>query len=271
MRPHGRARISPTKPQAQAVCDRCYRRLSHSDLSWQFEFAGPQLQNLRILVCRECLDKPQEGLRTLILPPDPVPIENPRPENFVSDDNPISPLGFDVTGMYNAANTGANTGNMTGGGGLDAPFWGADAKPSWMSALGPGSAGNIIKNFSYGPGPTTPSSLSTGTLSYSIQQVVLTSPSNALFGGGGGKAGPCVLSLNGSSNGSIWTTIASANVQGVNAEVITLYSSNFTGSAGPWPYVEAVLTPTLSSLPTAISKFDIYVTGSTGAGELGGA
>lgn len=41
-----------------------------------------QLQNLRILVCDICLDKPQTQLRTIILPPDPVALFNTRPELY---------------------------------------------------------------------------------------------------------------------------------------------------------------------------------------------
>lgn len=39
--------------------------------------------NKRILVCPTCLDKPQEQLRAIIVPSDPVPIANPRVEYFV--------------------------------------------------------------------------------------------------------------------------------------------------------------------------------------------
>jgi len=41
------------------------------------------LINKRILVCPTCLDKPQEQLRAIIVPSDPVPIANPRVEYFV--------------------------------------------------------------------------------------------------------------------------------------------------------------------------------------------
>lgn len=41
-----------------------------------------QLQNLRILVCDECLDVPAIQLKTIILPPDPLPVLNPRPEAY---------------------------------------------------------------------------------------------------------------------------------------------------------------------------------------------
>jgi hypothetical protein len=55
-------------------------------LSWQFEFSGPRLQNLRLLVCRKCLDIPQPQLQPRIIPPDPIPIRNPRPEYFAIDE-----------------------------------------------------------------------------------------------------------------------------------------------------------------------------------------
>lgn len=78
----GRARISARKPEAAGVCDRCGFVYSHSDLSWQFDYAGTGLINKRILVCRPCLDTPQNQLRSIALPADPVPIANPRIMNY---------------------------------------------------------------------------------------------------------------------------------------------------------------------------------------------
>lgn len=43
--------------------------------------------NLRKLVCKRCLDIPNEQLRPRILSADPVPVANPRPENYITDDN----------------------------------------------------------------------------------------------------------------------------------------------------------------------------------------
>ena len=57
---------------------------NHDQLQWQFDYRGPNLQNLRILVCPSCLDVPQQQLRTILIPPDPIPIENPRPGEFGS-------------------------------------------------------------------------------------------------------------------------------------------------------------------------------------------
>lgn len=79
---HGRARVSTTNPQAFAVCDRCCRWWNRTDLTWQFDWAGAKLINKRILVCRTCLDVPQEQLRAIAIPPDPIPIRNPRPDLY---------------------------------------------------------------------------------------------------------------------------------------------------------------------------------------------
>jgi len=80
--PSGQARVSARSPQALACCDMCQRQFNLIDLQWQFQWAGTKLQNLRRLVCRPCLDVPQEQLRTIIIPADPVPVFNPRPQRY---------------------------------------------------------------------------------------------------------------------------------------------------------------------------------------------
>lgn len=83
---HGHARVDPSAPVSFAVCDRCGWWWNITDLRWQFEWAGPNLQNLRLLVCEKCLDVPQPQLKPRIIPPDPTPTLNARPENFLVDD-----------------------------------------------------------------------------------------------------------------------------------------------------------------------------------------
>lgn len=80
----GRARTSPSNPQAFAVCDRCSLWYNRVDLNFQFEWRGATLQNIQVLVCRPCYDRPQENVRSIVLPADPVPIENPRIEYFLN-------------------------------------------------------------------------------------------------------------------------------------------------------------------------------------------
>src|SRR4029077_5841619 len=81
----GRAKTSSTNPEAHAICDRCGFRYNFNSLQWQFDWRGPTLQNLRILVCDICLDTPQDQLRAITLPADPVPIINARPELYPQD------------------------------------------------------------------------------------------------------------------------------------------------------------------------------------------
>lgn len=78
----GRARTSATNPQAHAICDRCGFRYNRVDLNWQYDWRGASLQNIRILVCNTCMDTPQEQLRAIVVPADPVPIDQPRTQDF---------------------------------------------------------------------------------------------------------------------------------------------------------------------------------------------
>lgn len=100
----GRAKVSSTNPRAFGICDRCGFLYNHDDLQWQFDWAGASLINKRILVCETCLDVPQEQLRAIVLPADPVPIVNPRVESYAQDEtNYISSTNEDtvdpVTGI----------------------------------------------------------------------------------------------------------------------------------------------------------------------------
>jgi len=82
----GRARLSGG---AYAICDRCGCGYNHADLSWQMDYAGVSLINKRILVCQRCLDVPQNQLRAIVIPADPVPISNPRVPDFVAASSDI--------------------------------------------------------------------------------------------------------------------------------------------------------------------------------------
>ena len=79
----GRARTSSSNPQAHAICDRCGFRYNWVDLRWQYDWRGASLRNIRVLVCDECYDTPQEQLRAIVVPADPTPIVNARVQDFV--------------------------------------------------------------------------------------------------------------------------------------------------------------------------------------------
>lgn len=80
----GRARVNPTAPEAAGQCDRCGFLYSFRDLAWQMDWRGSSLQNLRVLVCPNCLDTPQEQLRAIIVPADPMPIINARVPDYAN-------------------------------------------------------------------------------------------------------------------------------------------------------------------------------------------
>lgn len=85
----GRARTSASSPNAHAICDRCGFRYNFTDLQWQYDWRGASIMNIRVLVCRTCLDTPQEQLRAIVVPADPTPIINARVQDFslASDDS----------------------------------------------------------------------------------------------------------------------------------------------------------------------------------------
>lgn len=82
MRPHGRAKVGTRSPQAFAICDNCGFLYNHNELRWQLQWSGNKLVNLRQLVCRRCNDIPQTQLRAIVLPADPMPVLNPRVNNW---------------------------------------------------------------------------------------------------------------------------------------------------------------------------------------------
>lgn len=91
MRPHPRrARTDPRDPRAWASSDRNGMVGNHKDMVWQYDWAGTELINKRILIHRDEYDIPQRQLGTIVLPPDPIPIPNARPEQYLIDEVPVS-------------------------------------------------------------------------------------------------------------------------------------------------------------------------------------
>lgn len=111
----GRARASSRNPRAFAVCDRCGMWYNHPDLRWQFDWAGASLINKRLLVCTPCYDVPQQQLRAIVIPADPVPIVQPRLEYYANDETDWTTVGSGttdpVTGLPIPPTTVLNTQN----------------------------------------------------------------------------------------------------------------------------------------------------------------
>lgn len=79
---HGRARVSPRQPRAFAVCDYCGEWWQRVQLINQYEWYGDVLQDTGFRACPRCVSLPQPQLKPVILPPDPVPIVDPRIEVY---------------------------------------------------------------------------------------------------------------------------------------------------------------------------------------------
>ena len=221
----GRAAVSQTRPEAHGICDRCQFRFLHRDLSWQMQWRGTQLQNIRLLVCDSCKDKPNEQLRTIVLPPDPIPIMNARPENYMNADNPMSAIG--VSANFQQPTYGSRIGNLIGGGGINAAFDGNAYKPSWMCAR------NSISNSSYnnyvginwsGINTTVlnlPPDMGPPIIRHSLTSFTITAPNDRSFVGTTSvgyvvQSSPVDIPVYGA-----WTTVSSGTTAGTAGEEIS--------------------------------------------------
>jgi len=80
---HGHARVNRDAPEAFGICDRCGQQYNLVDLKFQYDWRGQKLQNLNLRVCKRCYDVPFEHYRPIIVPPDPLPKRQPRPDQYL--------------------------------------------------------------------------------------------------------------------------------------------------------------------------------------------
>src|SRR5271166_5678414 len=86
-RPHPkRTTLNIDQPDPWGTCDRSGFIGDHSRMKFQFQWAGSALINTGILVHPDQYDVPSDFLRTLIIPPDPDPLFNARPEPYTIDE-----------------------------------------------------------------------------------------------------------------------------------------------------------------------------------------
>ena len=88
------ARVSRRSPSAWAICDFCYDQVNRVDLSPDRQYMGTEVRPTGFLVCRRCLDRPQPQQKAILLPPDPLPVDNPR-----VDIAPNGNQGFTLYGL----------------------------------------------------------------------------------------------------------------------------------------------------------------------------
>lgn len=200
MRPHGKAKVDRSNPRAWAVCDDCGFLYNRKDLAWQFQWAGAKTQNTNFLKCPKCLDELQEQLRVIVLPADPVPIANPRPEQYVAANNPITSLG-------------GNIGTMTQAAGLKAAFDSNTNKPMFLSAAQYKSInGDNTVGKSWG------SNLTPNNQGITASAFKVWAPNDAKFFGGGSTT----YNFQGSNDNIAWTTLATGATAGTVGEIINL-------------------------------------------------
>lgn len=211
MRPHGRAAVDSENPSAHAICDRCGFEYLHKDLRWQFQWVGFKMQNLRILVCESCYDTPQEQLRTILIPPDPVPIANPRLPSYVDDNNPLSTIAISpIIGNGDAFGTLSN---------LNAAFDSAVNKAAQFCAflntsiLGEGNT--VGKNWGT---VAQPIEADTETMQVNVTEFSVYAPSDLPFLASGAST---PYKFQGSNDGSTWTDLYTGTTAGTVGESIT--------------------------------------------------
>jgi hypothetical protein len=78
--PKGHAKVDPQHPAAFAHCEMCGFQYNNRDLKWEVQWTGNEIRRTGHLVCPKCWDTPNYTIRAKTLPPDPVPIANPRSE-----------------------------------------------------------------------------------------------------------------------------------------------------------------------------------------------
>ena len=200
MRPHGRAKVDRNNPSAWAVCDDCGFLYNREALAWQFEWAGARTQNTNFLKCPRCLDELQEQLRVIVLPADPVPIHNPRPEQYVTNNNPITSLG-------------GNIGTMTQAAGLAAAFDSNTNKPMFLSA-----AQYRSNNGDNTVGKSWGSNLTPNNQGITASAFQVWAPYDAKFFGGGSAT----YNFQGSNDNSTWSTISGGITAGTVGEIISV-------------------------------------------------
>lgn len=78
------ARTNRRAPSAFAICDFCGDQWNRVDLRPDTQWMGTELRPTGFLVCPHCLDIPQPQERALRIPPDPLPVDQPRVDNWPS-------------------------------------------------------------------------------------------------------------------------------------------------------------------------------------------
>lgn len=209
MRPHGHARANRRHPRAWAICDDCGFLYNKFELQWQYEWAGARTQNTNQLKCPKCLDVLQEQLRVIVLPADPTPVSNPRPENYTYADNQIATIG-------------TNYGTMSQAAGINSAFDSNTNKPFFLSAVRYISTAGLTNTIGKYWGGLDPNNPTQGPM---VSRFVVNAPNDAKLAASGSVA----YAFQGSDIPAGFTTLASGVTAGTIGEVIDVTITPTTG------------------------------------------
>lgn len=95
--------IQANNPEAVAECDGCGLWTMKSGLQEQVEYRGGLTPiGTGYFKCGTCYDVPQmqPGYMKIVLPPDPVPVSNPRPPNYSLDPDQMIFVVASIGGSY---------------------------------------------------------------------------------------------------------------------------------------------------------------------------
>lgn len=82
------AEVDPDNPKAWGSCDRCGMIWQLDQLTWQYAYQGSSFPiNTNFLVCPKHLDPLNPQDMPYVLPPDPPPVYNARPEPYMLDES----------------------------------------------------------------------------------------------------------------------------------------------------------------------------------------
>lgn len=97
-RPHPKRTTTNPHDGPWSACDRCGFLASMNRMAFQYDYLGGSVpQNLGLLVCETCTDALNFQQKLLILPPDPAPIFNTRPETYaVNETNWLTTESGDI-------------------------------------------------------------------------------------------------------------------------------------------------------------------------------
>lgn len=235
---YGQAVINPAAPEAVGICDRCGKLYNLRALRWQMQWMGTSVQNLHLRVCNTCYDIPNEQLRTLILPPDPMPVMDARTEPYTIDEKNFltlsaiigkpamliaqSEMGCDLESGLGIEPDLTGVSDMTAalllGIGLTAPFSDADAMTAAL-LLGIGltapfsDAGAMTADLDVVTPPSAVSLTPTDNFTFSVNSTTFTETGASL----GSAAADRLIFVTFSGLYSIDAQISSVSVAGVAA------------------------------------------------------